>query len=109
MIGKTPADRILSVKLIEDRLGSESIIILAGPDEKSIRVFHAKLPGQQFAPEYYQTGSTVLDSETGSEWDFNGCAVYGARTGACLQPIDALKDYWFDWPNYHPNTTTFRR
>jgi hypothetical protein len=104
-----PVARILAAKLIEDRLGGEPLLLVAGPDGKSIRAFQARLPGQQIAPEYYQTADGFMDSETGSEWNFGGCAVAGRRMGSCLRPVYALKDYWFDWRNYHPATTIFKR
>jgi len=104
-----PLARIVSAKLIEDRLGTEPILLVLGPDGKSIRVFQARLPGQTLAPEYYQTADRFIDSETGSEWNFSGCAVKGKRAGSCLTAVYALKDYWFDWRNYHPDTTIFRR
>jgi hypothetical protein len=104
-----PVARIIAAKLVEDRLGSEPILLVTGPDGKSIRVFQARLPGQTLAPEYYKTVDVFMDSETGSEWDFSGCAVAGKRLGSCLAPVYALKDYWFDWRNYHPATTIFKR
>jgi hypothetical protein len=104
-----PVARILAAKVIEDRLGDESVLIVAAPDGKSIRVFKARAPGQQVTPEYYATGERFMDAETGSEWNFSGCAERGPRTGTCLTAVDALKDYWFDWRNYHPDTTIFRR
>ena len=104
-----PVARILEAKLIEDRIGSEPILLVVGPDGKSIRVFQGRNSGQQIAPEYYKTSEVFIDSETGSEWNFEGCAVSGKRVGACLTPVHALKDYWFDWRNYHPDTTIFKR
>jgi Protein of unknown function (DUF3179) len=121
-----PVARILSTKLIQDRLGGEPILLVLGPDEKSIRVFQARLHGQEVAPDYYRNTDAFakngnvfsaaavkaplfMDSETGSAWNFSGCAVSGKRTGSCLTAIYALKDYWFDWRNYHPATTIFRR
>jgi len=112
-----PVDRILREKLIEDRIGSEPIILVVGPDEKSIRVFHARLHPGDPAPEYYRSKPArggadeplYMDAASGSQWSFRGCAVAGKLTGACLEPIPAVKDYWFDWRNYHPATTVFRR
>ena len=49
-----PVERILSAKLIVDRLGAEPILLVVGPDEKSIRAFQARLAGQGVAPEYYR-------------------------------------------------------
>ncbi len=119
-----PVERILSEKLIEDRLGSERIIVVVGPDGKSIRVFQARLHSGEPAPDYYRKTEPTdphnlnstppnqplyMDSATGSEWSFTGCAVNGKLKGACLEPVSAIRDYWFDWRNYHPQTTIFRR
>jgi hypothetical protein len=51
----------------------------------------------------------LIDSATASEWDFQGCAISGPSKGRCLDRINALKDYWFDWRNYHPQTTLYKR
>jgi hypothetical protein len=51
----------------------------------------------------------LLDTTTASEWNFQGCAVSGPSLGKCLDRIPALKDYWFDWRNYHPGTTIYKR
>ena len=51
----------------------------------------------------------LLDSTTASEWNFQGCAISGPSQGKCLDRIPALKDYWFDWRNYHPDTTIYKR
>jgi hypothetical protein len=50
----------------------------------------------------------LLDTATASEWNFQGCAISGPSLGRCLDRIPALKDYWFDWRNYHPNTTVYK-
>ena len=114
-----PVSRILSEKLIEDHIGAEPVLIVLGPDNTSIRVFRARLNPADAAPEYYRQTTALnrdnprsplfLDSATGSSWAFNGCAVSGKLAGKCLEPVLALKDYWFDWRNYHPDTTVFRR
>jgi len=49
----------------------------------------------------------LLDTTTASEWNFQGCAVSGPAQGKCLDRVSALKDYWFDWRNYHPDTTIY--
>jgi len=118
-----PFVRVLSAKLIEDRLGSRPILILLGPDERSIRVFTAPAHKGVTTSEFYRTlervapdtalapgtnGGLFMDSATGSEWNFGGCAVSGKLRGTCLPVISAVKDYWFDWRSYHPETTIFR-
>jgi Protein of unknown function (DUF3179) len=118
-----PVARILSEKLIEDRLGSQPVLIVLGPDNKSIRVFKAPTYQGVATSEFYRTtgrvaptigplatttGGLFMDAATGSEWSFSGCAVSGKLRGTCLPTISAVKDYWFDWRNYHPETTIFR-
>ena len=51
----------------------------------------------------------LVDSTTASEWNFQGCAISGPLQGKCLERVPALKDYWFDWRNYHPDTTIYKR
>jgi hypothetical protein len=50
----------------------------------------------------------LMDTATTSEWNFQGCAVSGPAQGKCLDRVPALKDYWFDWRNYHPDTTIYK-
>jgi hypothetical protein len=51
----------------------------------------------------------LLDTATASEWNFQGCAISGPSQGKCLDRVPALKDYWFDWRNYHHDTTIYKR
>ncbi len=50
----------------------------------------------------------LLDTATASEWNFQGCAVAGGAQGKCLDRVPAFKDYWFDWRNYHPDTSIYK-
>jgi len=51
----------------------------------------------------------LIDSNTASRWNFQGCAISGPSQGKCLDRVPALKDYWFDWRNYHAATSVYRR
>jgi hypothetical protein len=46
----------------------------------------------------------LIDAETGSEWDFTGKAIGGPFRGQQLRRVAVLKDYWFDWKTYNPDT-----
>ena len=62
------------------------------------------------APSVAAKSWALVDSTTASEWNFQGCATSGAAQGKCLDRVPgALKDYWFDWRNYHPETTIYKR
>jgi hypothetical protein len=52
--------------------------------------------------------ASFVDATTGSKWDFAGRATRGATSGRQLQRIEMLRDYWFDWRTYHPDTSIFK-
>jgi Protein of unknown function (DUF3179) len=106
-----PYDTVLKGKLIEDRVGSEPIILVVGPDDQSVRVFQRRIPGVAVeTPEFYRTSADrFMDDATGSSWNFQGCAVSGKSQGKCLARVEVIKDYWFDWRNYNPATTIYRQ
>ena len=111
-----PYESIQEAKLIEDHVGSERVVLVVGPDARSVRGFHITGPA-----EFYRTfddhavkladvradAALMVDDVTGSKWNFQGCAVEGPRKGACLDPVEVMKDYWFDWREYHPDTTVY--
>jgi len=95
---------------IQDRLGSTPILLAMGPDNKSVRVFVTRIDGND-VELFRKSGDSawlMVDSTSGSEWNFQGCAIRGTHQGKCLQSLPALKDYWFDWRNYHPATTVYK-
>jgi hypothetical protein len=107
---------------VMDRVNGEPLLIVLGPDGKSFRVFVSRIDGKdaEFFLQQNTTGPpaddkaadiswALVDSTAASQWNFQGCAVSGAARGKCLDRIPALKDYWFDWRNYHPDTTIYKR
>lgn len=103
-----PFARAVKEKLIQDNIAGQPILVWTGPDNVSVRVFSRRLPGGREA-QFYQLPDSdlVIDSESGSRWDFKGCAVSGMLQGACLTKLECIKDYWFDWRNYNPATTIY--
>ena len=111
-----PYARVLKEKLVQDRVGSEPILLVVGSDNSSVRAFKQRLPGESAVPQFYRISEhpqgalsalTMMDSTSGSRWSFQGCAIGGKLKGVCLEPVEAFKDYWFDWRNYHPETTVY--
>jgi len=105
-----PYDRVVSEKLVKSYVGTQPVLLAVGADGKSVRAFHDRIPGVDGVPDFYhltanKPGVLMMDAETGSEWNFQGCATSGKAQGACLERVAMLKDYWFDWRNYNPKTT----
>jgi len=104
-----PMDRVLAQAPLHDRLGGVSVVLLVGPDGKSVRGFAARLDSSEVELVKPADGppGEVLDVATGSRWNFRGEAIAGPLTGKRLGPVYVLKDYWFDWKTYHPETRVY--
>jgi hypothetical protein len=101
-----PYDAVQREKLVLDRVGTEPVLLVVGPDNESVRAFSRVLPdGRGVADFYRATGGAgfMMDSITGTQWNFQGCPTQGA----CLTPIEVIKDYWFDWREYNPQSTVY--
>ena len=83
------------------------LVVVLGEDKKSVRAFETNVDGREL--EFFVSADTgawhMFDSETRSEWDFTGRATAGALAGRQLKKIPLLKDYWFDWKIYNPQTS----
>jgi hypothetical protein len=105
-----PLERVRSQSPVHDRVAGVPLVLVAGPDGESVRGFRSQLNGSEI--ELYrdrQSALWQLVDAAGNAWNFQGCAVAGPATGQCLEKIALLKDYWFDWRNYHPQTTVYNR
>ena len=107
-------DRVMEEKVVNDRVGSEPVLLVVGPDDQSVRAFRSRIPGVDGTPGFYRIagnnpGAFLMDDAVGSEWNFQGCATSGKAKGSCLEPVPMLKDYWFDWRNYNPKTSVYGR
>lgn len=105
-----PISLILAEKLVQDRVGSKPILLVVAKDNKSIRAFEAQASGDS-PPDFFletQSSGLIRDS-AGNTWDFKGCPTSGPARGTCLKPVYIIKDYWFDWRNYNPKTTIYKK
>ena len=96
---------------IQDQVGPLSIFLCMAADGKSVRCFDRTLDVQRF-DFFARSDANVIhfvDSISGSEWGFDGVAFSGPSSGRRLKRIPVLKDFWFDWKIYHPQTLLYRR
>ena len=104
-----PFEALTKQSPIIDDVGGTPIVLVLGPDKKSVRAFERTMDGRKL--ELYakqpSTELRLIDPSTGSEFDFTGKAVSGQLTGRALQKLPVLNDYWFDWQTYNPKTTIY--
>jgi hypothetical protein len=106
--GRAKAYRMTDVQQqnpVVDTVGGVPIVIVA--DGQSVRAFSRMVDGKAVDLFAKPEATTFVDAATGSEWDFAGRARSGPLTGRRLQRIEVLRDFWFDWRGYHPDTAIF--
>jgi Protein of unknown function (DUF3179) len=104
-----PMDALKAQRLIINTIDTTPIFIMLSEDNKSVRAFERNVDGRalEFFVKADTTPMQLIDVETGSTWDFSGKATSGTLVGKQLKKISVLKDYWFDWKIYHPDTSVF--
>jgi hypothetical protein len=104
-----PFDALAKQSPIIDEVGGVPIFLVVGEDKRSVRAYERLVEGRklEFFVKPNANTLTLIDAETGGEWDFTGRAVGGQMSGQQLKKVAVLNDYWFDWKTYHPNTTTY--
>jgi uncharacterized protein DUF3179 len=100
--------RLILDNIVGDR-GTTPVFIVLGDDNKSVRAFERIVDGRtlEFFVKPDAAPIQLIDIETATTWDFTGKAVSGPLAGKQLKKIMALKDYWFDWKIYHPDTMVY--
>jgi len=90
---------------IADRVAGRDILLVLGGDDESVRCFDRQL-GERTLELFLKTeteGVVLIDTESGSEWDFSGTAISGPLAGERLDRWPLYSDYWFDWKAFHPD------
>ena len=93
---------------IIDKRGATPLIVVMSEDGQSVRAFERKVEGveREFFLKPNSSPLRLIDDQ-GTEWDFTGTALNGNLAGKQLMRIPVLKDYWFDWKTYNPNTSVY--
>jgi len=104
-----PWTALVAQNPIIDTLGDTPVLVLLDLDGRSLRCFDRRVANETLEL-FLRTGTcppAIVDSRTGSEWDFSGLATAGPLAGRRLARLPCLKDYWFDWKAYNPGTRVF--
>jgi hypothetical protein len=87
------------------QVGHTPVLLIVGADGNSVRSFvRPAVDGKPLEFYRHSTDGSLIDSATGSSWNFAGKATAGALAGHALEPVQNTKDYWFDWSRHHPES-----
>jgi hypothetical protein len=103
-----PLAALRDVKVINDRLGGDAIVIVHQPDSDTTTAFLAAANGRTLTFAAANAAATeVTDAQTHSRWDAYGRCVSGALRGAQLRSLILEPEYWFAWSEFHPKTAIY--
>ena len=79
-----PIETVLAAKIVQDRIDGTPVVMVVGPDGASIRAFEGNIEcGWCEVHVLTRSGrAAIRDAQTGSEWNFQGCAVNGSSQGS---------------------------
>lgn len=113
--GKFKAYKIANIikeKLVNDLLNGWSLLIVADPKDRGVRIFRrfldASAETQAMILEFELVGRKIVDKETKSTWNFQGEAIEGKLKGERLTRPEYLELYYFAWKGFHPNTKIYK-
>ncbi|MBF0380760.1 MAG: DUF3179 domain-containing protein [Magnetococcales bacterium] len=117
-----PFSILSNLKLINDEVAGESIVIISNPGTLSTldatvianskttlaaTAFSRKISGQTLT--FYFAGDDIFDHETKSQWNFLGRAVEGSLKGTQLDNLEETGVHFaFAWLAFRPNSTVFK-
>ena len=93
----------LGWRVINDRVGGESIVVFTRP--KLTSVFFSELNGEVL--DFELVNQTIVDKNTKSEWDFLGQAINGTLKGEKLKAAPIVYTFWFGWVVEYPDTLLY--
>jgi hypothetical protein len=95
------------MKVINDQVNAKPIALFS-LNPFMTRAYDPILKGQtalQF--EYNAKNNTLVDEQTGSQWNFDGKAIDGQMKGRQLIRLPFDQGFWFEWIAFHPTSELY--
>ncbi len=90
--------------VINDEFGLSRIMLVSLFDDNA-RAFDRMVGEDELFFEFSE--GKILDSKTGSEWNYDGLTTSGSFSGTQLKRIPFNPGFWFEWVAFHPDTLVF--
>ena len=88
-------NKLKAQRIINDKLGEKSIVLVLAKDDKSFFAFENPDAGNNFTLH----NDTLM--QNGIQYSINGKALAGNTT---LKPLPAYQEFWHSWQTFHPAT-----
>jgi hypothetical protein len=88
---------------LNDTAGGVPLVVAADPSSGTVvSVFERRVGARELT--FALEGEQLVDRETGTRWTLGGIALEGELAGSRLEPLRALRLFWFAWVAFHPDT-----
>jgi hypothetical protein len=103
-----PFSELRKIRVVNDRVGDVSILIVHQPSSDTTTAFEAHAKGKplQFRAKDADA-ATLEDVETHSTWDAYGRCLEGKMKGTQLKSVILMSEFWYAWSEFHPKTQVF--
>lgn len=95
-------DAVAEEKVVNDEIGGAPAVLVYNNYTDSVKVFLRQVNNQVLT--FSNIGQTLIDEQTGSEWNLDGLAVGGDMIGIQLEELPVIPAFWFCWSAVYPNT-----
>ena len=103
-----PLNALRQIRVINETLGGEPILIVHQPGSDTTTAFSARLNGKTLKFGAANPEATELtDLGTHSRWDPYGHCLAGTLKGSDLRALILEPEYWFAWSEFHPKTAIY--
>jgi hypothetical protein len=93
-------------RIINDEINNKSISLFSAFPFMA-RAFDPVVDGKVLQFKYNPQTKSILDIQTGSEWNFEGVAINGIMKGKQLTRMPFDEGFWFEWVAFHPKTELY--
>jgi hypothetical protein len=90
--------------IINDSIGNTPVMLTSLYSENS-RAFVRIIDGDVL--DFVYENGKIFDSQTNSEWDYDGLSISGTYQGEQLERLPIEPGFWFEWVAFHPQTLVF--
>lgn len=97
-------DDVVKQKVVNDSIGEKGVLLVS-LYPFMVRAYERTLDGNLLKFELQD--NKLIDTQTGSEWNFEGGAISGPLEGKQLTRLALDPSFWFSWVAFHQDTELY--
>lgn len=102
-----PLEVLKKELVVNDRLGSELVVLIYTPRSDTVTVFSRNLDGRTLSFEMRPRSGDLIDVQTGSRWNAYGEGVEGELRGSRLKALIGMPQFWWAWAAFYAGTDIY--